>query len=383
MKNNTKYDFDEIIDRRNTSCEKWDRYAGRDVIPMWVADMDFAAPPEVLEALYRHIDHGVLGYPVTPPELNDEVVAMLARRYGWQIEPEWIVWLPGLVTGLNICCRAFAKEGEAVATFTPVYPPFLSAPLWSERKRITVPLQLRGDEWQMDLQLFEESITPDTRALLLCHPHNPTGRDYTSDEIRAICDNCLKHEIVICSDEIHSELILKDAEHVPAAAISPEIADSTVTLMAPSKTYNIPGLGCSFAIASNAQLRGQLRKTKRGIVPHVNALGYTAALAAYRHAEPWRQELLAYLRKNQKVVYDFVNNELPGCRMTPVEATYLAWIDIRELNLDNPEGFFEAAGVGLMAGHHFGLDGYIRLNFGCPRKLLIEGLQRMKKAIIP
>ena len=375
------FDFDTVINRRDTGCEKWERYAGKDVIPMWVADMDFTAPPAVLEVLQRQVAHGVLGYPVPVPELTEEVVAMLQRRFAWTVRPEWIVWLPGLVCGLNLACQAYTEPGECVATFTPVYPPFLSAPKYQNRKRIDVPLQYNGQAWRANVQAFDQALTDECRLLLLCHPQNPTGRDFTASELREIAEVCHKKDMVICSDEIHCDLLLTQREHVPTAGISEKIADRTVTLMAPSKTYNIPGLGCSFAIVSNARLRQRLKQTKRGIVPHVNALGLTAALAAYRHGEPWRRQLCAYLAENARLVHEFVQQQLPGCWMSPVEATYLAWINIEALNLDNPEVFFEQAGVGLMDGKHFGFPGFVRLNFGCPRSLLQEGLDRVTQAI--
>ncbi len=375
------FDFDRVIDRSGTGSEKWGRYAGRDVVPMWVADMDFAAPPAVLEALHQHVEHGVLGYTEPTADLEEEVVAMLRRRYGWDVRPEWILWLPGLVCGLNLCARAFAAAGDAVATFTPIYPPFLSAPLWQDRRRITVPLQNQAGRWVMDAELFERSITPQTRVLLLCHPQNPTGRDFTAEELQAICDVCVKHNIVICSDEVHSDLLLTNREHVPTAALGEEIAARTVTLMAPSKTYNIPGLGCSFAIIPDAKLRQRFKVARRGIVPWVNGLGLTAALAAYRHGEPWRRQLLAYLIENARMVQDFVANNMPGCWMNPVEATYLAWINIEALQLDDAEKFFEQAGVGLMDGRHFDQGGFVRLNFGCPRSVLGNGLGRIKSVV--
>lgn len=348
---------------------------------MWVADMDFQSPPAVLAALREHIDHGVFGYAHPTEELVAVIIDMLRKRYHWSIKPQWLVWLPGLVTGLNIACRTVGDSGAEVATFTPIYPPFLSAPRWSERKLVTVPLVLQENRWQMDFEKFEKSLSPDTRLMLLCNPHNPVGRVFEPDDIKKICNMCLKKNMTICSDEIHCDLILDDIEHTPTATLSEEIADNSITLMAPSKTYNLPGLGCSFAVIPNEQLRKQFLKVKRGIVPHVNALGYTACLAAYRDSELWHQELLSYLRHNRDLVEQFIQTECRPLKMAHVEATYLAWIDISALNLDDPESFFESHGVGLSGGHWFQGNGFVRLNFGCPRKLLQEGLERMKKAI--
>jgi cystathionine beta-lyase len=374
-------DFDKIIDRRATGSEKWEKYAGRDVIAMWVADMDFQAPPAVLAALHEHIDHGVLGYANATDELNDVICNMLQVRYGWSIEPEWLVWLPGLVTALNISCRAVGQSGDEVASFTPIYPPFLSAPHWSDRSLLTVPLIFEGDRWRFDLERLKKTVTPKTKLLLLCNPHNPVGRVFSDQEIEEVSRFCLEHDIVVCSDEVHCDLILDDLKHKPTANISEPIAQNTITLMAPSKTYNLPGLGCSFAIIPNTKLRKQFLRAKRGIVPHVNALGYTACMAAFRDCDVWRNELVIYLRQNRDLVEQFVRDHLSPCRVSHVEATYLAWINIRQLELDDAEAFFEQFGVGLSGGHWYQGKGYIRLNFGCPREVLQQGLNRMKTAI--
>ena len=375
------YNFDQPIERRQTGSEKWDLYAGRDIIPLWVADMDFAAPPAVIEALHQRIDHGVFGYTAPSAGLYEAVTDHLHRDFDWQVGPEEIVWLPGLVTGLNVICRALGKPDDAVLTCTPIYPPFLSAPPLSDRSLISVPLVQIGQGWQLDIPAIEAAITPRTRMLLLCNPHNPVGRVWSAAELGALAEIATRYDLVIGSDEIHAGLVLdEDKRHIPIATLSTEIAERCITLLAPSKTYNIPGLGCSFAVISNPQLRAAFKKAKGRIVPQVNALGLTAAEAAYRHAEPWRQELLAYLRGNRALVTQAIA-EMPGLSMTPVEATYLAWIDTRELNLQQPGKFFEAAGVGLSDGSDFGAPGFVRLNFGCPRSLLVSALERMKQAL--
>lgn len=371
-------DFDTLIDRRNTASEKWDRYGDRDIIPLWVADMDFRSPPAVIEALNQRVAHGVFGYSRPPKELVETVTAMLFRDYGWQVQPEWLVWLPGLVCGLNVACRAVGQPGDAVASFTPVYPPFLTAPWLADRQLVTARLVEQQGRWVMDLDALEQAITDRTRLLLLCSPHNPVGRIWSEEEQRALAELVLRHNLIVCSDEIHSGLLL-DAEkqHIPFATLSPELARRTITLQAPSKTYNIPGLGCSFAIIPDQQLRMAFRGVMSGIVPHVNLLGYSATLAAYRDGEQWRQALLSYLRENRDLVLESLT-EMPGLKTWPVEATYLAWIDARSLQTDDPAGFFELAGVGLSDGTPFGAPGFLRLNFGCPRKLLQQALARMR-----
>lgn len=374
------FDFEGMVDRHNTASEKWDRYAGRDIIPLWVADMDFRSPPAVLEALHQRVDHGVFGYSRPPDELVAVVIGMLQQEYDWQVQPDWLVWLPGLVCGLNVACRAVGQPGDSVATFTPVYPPFLSAPGLAGRELVTVPLVETKGRWEMDLAALEQAITPRTRLLLLCSPHNPVGRVWTREEQQALAALAERHDLIVCSDEIHAGLVLDAGRrHIPFAALSPETARRTITLQAPSKTYNIPGLGCSFAVIPDLALRQAFKAVMVGIVPHVNLLGYTAARAAYRDSELWRQALLEYLRQNADLVFTFLK-EMPGMRTWPVEATYLAWIDARGLGESNPALLFERAGVGLSDGAPFGAPGFVRLNFGCNRNLLEKALKRMQAA---
>jgi cystathionine beta-lyase len=376
-----QFDFDTPVDRRGTASMKWDKYKGRDILPLWVADMDFRSPPAVVQAIVERAEHGVFGYTLAPPELTGEVQRVLLQRFGWRVEAQWMVWLPGLVTGLNVACRAVGQDGDAVITAIPVYPPFLTAPAFSRRELISVPLDKTGSRWEYDFDRFEKAITPRTRLCILCNPHNPVGRVFSRKELSQLSEICERRDIVICSDEIHCDLILEpDKPHLPTALLSPDIADRTITLMAPSKTYNLPGLGCSLAIIPNAALRKQFKQAMAGIVPHVNALGYTAALAAYRHGDPWLADLLMYLRANRDRVAEAVA-AMPGISATPVEATYLAWIDCRHIHAEDPVRFFEDAGVGLSDGREFSGAGYLRLNFGCSRSTLDEALRRMRVAI--
>ncbi|MBU5635515.1 PatB family C-S lyase [Geomonas sp. Red69] len=375
-----KFDFDEIIDRRGTASEKWDKYRDRDVIPLWVADMDFRSPPAIIKALHERVEHGVFGYTAPPQGLVQAVIDSLQAEYDWQVRREWITWLPGLVTGLNVSCRAVGEPGDDVVTFTPVYPPFMSAPPLSGRNAINVPLVCEAGRWGLDLEALEAAVTPRTRQLLLCSPHNPVGRVWTREELVALDEFAARHDLVICSDEIHAGLVLEPGvRHIPIATLSPETSRRTITLMAPSKTYNVPGLGCSFAVISDDTLRRAFRKAMGRIVPHVNLLGYTAAEAAYRDGEEWRRELLEYLRGNRDLVEEEVTGM--GLCVARVEATYLSWIDLRKTGIEDPVRFFEEAGVGLSGGSDFGLPGYVRLNFGCRRELLKEALRRMKAAL--
>jgi cystathionine beta-lyase len=371
-------DFDTTIDFRGGDSIKWNRYAGRDVLPLWVADMDFAAPPMVLDALHRRVDFGAFGYSHAWPSLLESVVTHLESEYAWRIEPEWLVWLPGLVTGLNVACRAV--EGDAF-TATPIYPPFLAAP----RSLVTAPLQLVDGRWRWDFAAVEAALTPATRLFLLCHPHNPVGRAWEDDELREIAALAERHDLVVCSDEIHCGLVLDaPTRHRPFAALDADCARRSITLMAPSKTFNVPGLGCAFAVIPDAALRRDFLAVMHGIVPHVNTLGMVACEAALRDGGDWRNALIEYLRGNRDRVAEAVA-AMPGLSMTPVEATYLAWIDTQESGIASPQRFFEAAGVGLSAGVDFGIGDrysrFVRLNFGCPRATLDAALQRMQSAL--
>jgi cystathionine beta-lyase len=376
------FDFDTPIDRSNTGSEKWNKYKGRDIIPLWVADMDFRSPPALLKALHERVEHGIFGYTYPEQELIDTVQAALVRDYDWTIDPEWLVWLPGLVCGLNVLCRAIGEPGDDVATFIPVYPPFMSAPILTDRTVSKAELKLQDGSWVPDFAALEQAITPRTRLLLLCNPHNPVGRAWNREELLQFAEFAQRHDLIIGSDDIHSELILDEGvRHIPIASLAPEIADRTITLLAPSKTYNIPGLGCSYAVISNPVLRTRFKKAMGRLVPHLNLFAYTAAESVYRDGESWRSALLAYLRVNR----DLVEREIaamPGLSITHAEATYLAWIDVRATGIEKPGQFFEQAGVGLSDGVDFGAPGFVRLNFGCPRSLLVEALQRMRRALV-
>ena len=303
MKKTDYYNFDTPVDRSGTYSMKWDKYKGKDIIPLWVADMDFLSPPAVRDALVKRIGHGVFGYTLPPQELNEIVISLMKNEYEWKVEKEWIVWLPGLVTGLNLVCRAVGKENDDVMTAVPVYPPFLTAPTNSRRNLIKTDLVEANGEWRFDFESMEKTITKRTRLFLLCNPHNPVGRVYNIDELSSLASICSRHGIIISSDEIHCGLLLEPGKrHIPIASLSPDIADRTITLMAPSKTFNLPGLGCSFAIISNPDLRKSFTAEMNGIVPRVNTLGYVAAIAAYRDSHDWHAALLDYLRENRDLV---------------------------------------------------------------------------------
>ncbi len=379
------FDFDTPPERRGTDSQKWQKYAGRDILPLWVADMDFAVAPAIVEALQRRAEHPIFGYARPVRSTVDAVVDALERTYGWKIDPAWLVWLPGLVAGLNVAVRAFAEPGDEVLCLAPVYPPFTLAPKYGERVSRSVPLVLAGSRWEIDWDALEAAVSPRTKLFLLCHPHNPAARVWTRAELARLAGFCARHSLILCSDEIHCDLILDPAvHHVPAVVAAPDEAARTVTMMAPSKTYNIPGLGTAFAVMPDPALRARFAKAAAGILAEVNVLGYAVCEAAYREGEPWRLELLAYLRGNRDLLVDFVARELPGVRIeAPIEATYLAWMNVGALGLAQPMAHFEAHGVGLSDGVPFGAapGRYVRLNFGCTRRTLVEALARMKAAV--
>lgn len=374
-------DFDELVDRRGTASLKWDAF-GEGVIPLWVADMDFACAPAIVDAVTSRARHGVYGYTQVPETLVEVIVAWLGSRYGWHVEPEWLVWLPSLVTGLNLACGAAAEPGGAVMIVTPVYPPFRRAPQTQGCRAIEVPASFENGTWRLPLAALERAVTADTHTLLFCHPHNPLGRAWTTPEVAQLIEFCAVHELTLCSDEIHCDLLLDDATHTPAALAADPGRDLTITLMSPSKTFNLPGLNFAFAIVADRTLRERYTRAARGLLPYPGCFATTAAEAAYRDGSAWLTELLTYLRGNRDLVERFVAERLPGVSMTHVEATYLAWLDVRGLEMADPHQACIEAGVALSPGAAFGDPGHLRLNFACPRDRLAEGLRRLRAALV-
>ena len=379
------YDFDQRIDRRRFESLKWHRY-GEDVLPMWVADMDFRAPKPVIRALQERVEHGVFGYGQAPAELREVIVHRLRDRYDWHVSPETLIFLPGVVPGFNLACHAVAAPGQGVLVQTPVYRPILKAPGGAGLTNDEMELTCRQDgAYEIDFDRFERAISDRTRVFILCNPHNPVGRVFRRDELERMAEICLRHDIIICSDEIHCDLLLDNNTHRPIASLAPEIGQQTITLMAPSKTYNIAGLKCAVAVVENPSLREALNAARRGLVSSVNVLGYAAGLAAYRDGQPWLEAVLRYLEVNRDLVLDYVDEELSGISMGKPEGTYLAWLDCRQSAIPgNPYTFFlEEAKVATVDGGVFGEagEGFVRLNFGCPRPMLMEALERMRRAL--
>jgi cysteine-S-conjugate beta-lyase len=367
-------------DRTHTSSEKWERWAGRDIIPAWVADMDFRSPQPVIDALNARVAHGVFGYTLVPPELPEALAAHLATRHGWRIDPAHVVAIPGMVVGLNLAARAVGEVGDEVLVLTPIYPPFLSSPVDQGRRLVPVALADTPVGWRIDWDALERATTPRTRALWLCSPHNPTGRVFTREELQRLADHCQRHDLVLVSDEAHADLVIEPSSpHLPTAALSDTVAARTITLLAPSKTWNLPGLGCALAIIADPDLRRRFKGAGCGLVPHVTTFGLTAGVAAYRDGGPWLERLVTYLRGNRDLIAESIAR-VPALRWHPPQATYLAWIDARAAGPLDPTARLEAAGVGVSDGRFFAGRGWFRLNFGCPRVRLHAILTRMERA---
>jgi len=383
------YDFDRVIERRGTDSNKWRKY-GAGVLPLWVADMDFPSPEPVRRALRARIDHGVYGYghPVeSVTELQEVFADRLATLYGWRVSPEEVVLIPGVIPGFNVAARTFAAAGDGVLLKLPLYPPLLRVPGNVGLTMDAADLRRMADgHYEIDFDGLARAVTPRTRFLLLCNPHNPVGRVWRRDELRRMAELCLDRGLAIVADEVHCDLVFSGHRHVPIASLDPAVAARTITLMAPSKTFNLAGLKCALAVIPDGALRRRFVAARVDMVPTVNILGYVAALAAYKEAGPWLAALLEYLEANRDFVVEYVQKHLPGVLAAPPEGTYLAWLDCREAGIpgNDPFAFFlEKARVALNDGATFGRggEGFVRLNFASPRSILAEGLARMRDAL--
>ena len=378
--------FDQVLDRRRSDSSKWHKY-GPDVLPLWVADMDFAAPEPVVRALRERVEHGVFGYRAEQPKLFEVVAERMLARHGWRVSPEAMVLLPGVISGFNVAGRALTTPGDGILEQIPVYPPILRCPSNMGATRDEAPLAQDADgRYTVDWDAFERAIQPRTRMFLLCNPHNPVGRVYTRAELSRMAEICLRRGITICADEIHCDILFSGQRHVPIASLSPEVEARTITLIAPSKTFNLPGLKASVGIIPDAALRERFVAAQADLVRGVNVLGYVAMLAAYRDGQPWLDELLRYLEGNRDFLVQYVRDRLPGVRMAAPEGTYLAWLDCRKAGIPggDPHAFFlDKARVAFNDGAAFGRpgEGFVRLNFGCPRATLTEALERMRRAL--
>jgi cystathionine beta-lyase len=381
-----QYHFDTPIDRRSTESAKW-KFYDPDVLPLWVADMDFVSPEPVVSALRKRVEHSVFGYPCEMEELRHILVERLADRYHWQVQREELVFLPGVVKGLNMACQAFVSPGQGVLVQTPVYPPFLGVPEHAGAVLQCAELGQNEEsgEYFIDWDRFEAACTDQTRLFILCNPHNPIGRVWKRSDLERLAEICLRRNILIVSDDIHCDLIYAGQTHIPIASLDPQVARQTITLMAPSKTFNIAGLEFSFTVIQDPELRRKFKHTHKGLVGGINLMGWVAALAAYRDGQDWLDQLLVYLQANRDFLFNFIQQEFPALQMTRPEGTYLAWLDCRQAGISgNPQEFFlQKARVALNDGKTFGKggEGFVRLNFGCSRSVLAEALERMKAAL--
>ena len=342
-----QFNFDELIDRRSSGSIKW-HYYNEDVLPMWVADMDFRSPQPVIDALQQRVDHGVFGYAHDVPGLKEAILSWLKEHYNWQVRAEDIVYVPGVVPGFNMAAQSLTQPNLGLLIQTPVYMPFLEvADNANMQKKYMQLSHLSDGQYKIDFDAFEAAVADHTGMFLLCNPHNPVGRVYSREELESMAEICLQHQITICSDEIHADLIYSGQKHFPLASLSPEVAQNTITLLAPSKTFNIAGLGFSFAVIPNPELRQAFENARRGTAGWSNVLAMTAACAAYQNGAPWLCAALDYMEANRDYLTEFVNNQLPGVHMAKPEGTYLAWLDCNDLSLDyQPASILPAKSTG-------------------------------------
>ncbi len=397
------HDFDAIYQRIGSDSVKWNLYAP-DVLPLWIAEADFRPPEAVVQALATRVTHGIFGYTAANghasapgasweyPEIAQVIVDRMARLYDWHITPSDLVYLPGVVSGFNVACKIAGSPGDEVVMHAPCYGPIQKGPLNQGRVGTYAQLALQTDahgfqQFVHDARAFHAVLTDRSRMFLLCNPHNPTGRMFTHAELADIATQCEAHDMIICSDEIHAELVLSDTKHIPIATLSPAVAQRTITLYSPSKTFNIPGLGFCVAIIQNPELRAQFTNAMQGLVPSPQVFGYAGALAAFQHGDAWLRDLLVYLRQNRQFCENYFRSYMPQLRLNSAEGTYLAWIDCRELDLPMPahEFFLREANVALGNGAAFGPagNGYVRLTLATQRDTLAKALDAMRIALIP
>jgi cystathionine beta-lyase len=385
-----QYDFDRVIDRRHSDSIKWSRneklFGDADVIPAWIADMDFESPAPVIEALRARAAHGVYGYPFRSPDFYNALARWMHKRHRWEIEPAWITYSPGVVTGLALAVNAYTQPGDKVIIQPPVYPPFFAVVQNNGRQLVLNPLRIVDGKYRMDLDNLEQQIDARTKLLILCSPHNPVGRVWTREELIELGELCLRKNVLIVSDEIHCDLLLHHVRHIPLACLSDALAQNTVTFVAPSKTFNLPGLYTAAAIIPNPRLRAQFDTIRNNLgLDGANVFGLVAFQTAYESGEEWLDQLLAYLQGNVEFLQNYFEKFIPRIHPTIPEGTYLAWLDCRDLGLDATglrEWMYKRARVAMNEGHTFGEQGrgFVRLNFACPRATLAEILQRIEQA---
>ncbi len=375
-------DFTSEIDRQRTDSVKWRLYKDRDIIPLWVADMDFKTAPEVIAAVQARVEHGIYGYADATESVVEATLSHLRESYQWEVDPDWLVWLPGVVPGLAMACRSCANPGEKVIVSSPVYYPFLIVPDVADRQVFDVPLQRVDGRWQYDLDALELAAQdPAATMIILCSPHNPVGRLFTPQELQAVVEIAVRNGLTVVSDEIHDGIVLEPGlRFTPTACAAPEHAAGMITLMSPSKAFNLAGLNATYAIIPNADTRATFKHHMMGPVTRPSPFALAATEAAYAHGGPWLAGLNDTLRANRDRLISAVN-ALPGVHMDPIEATYLGWIDVSALRLNDAPGWFEDRGLGFSPGAPFGDDRFVRWNFGCPPATLERAIARFETAV--
>lgn len=388
---NQQYEFDTVIDRRNTNCLKYDfaqrRGRPKDVLPMWVADMDFLVDPHITEAIHKRTEHGIFGYSEVKESYFEPLQAWMKKKHGWEVQREWLVKTPGVVYALAMAVQAFTNPGDGVMIQQPVYYPFSEVITDNNRVVVDNTLVLEDGRYHMDSKRFEQQLVEHkVKLFFLCNPHNPVGRVWTKEELIAIGDLCVKHDVIVVSDEIHQDFVFEGTHHV-LANLKEEFLDRTITCTSPSKTFNLAGLQVSNIFIANRKLRHQFRKQIAASgYSQLNTLGLTACEAAYRYGEEWHSELMEYLKGNLRYLEKFLKEELPEIKSIKLEGTYLVWLDFRGLSLtekEREELLLYKAGIWLDSGHIFGEagDGFERINIACLRETLKEALTRLKRAI--
>ena len=384
----TDFNFDEIIDRTGHNSAKWCMVEG-DCLPMWVADMDFLSPPSAIDAMIARARHGVFGYTLDPLKLKEAVVERMSRLYNWEITTDDVLFSPGMVLALCALCRGFGAPGDAVLIQTPVYGSFFKAVATNQKFTYNIDMQYIVDDahtfhYENDYDAFEAAAREKQTSIhLQCNPQNPAGFLYSRAELERIGEICLENDVLIVADEIHSDLIL-EGQHIPIATLSDEIAQNTLTMIAPSKTYNLAGMACSVLIAQNPDIRDKMAAALQNISAHVNIMGYEAAYGAYTGGDEWLRQLLSYLKDNRDYAINYIRAHLPQIKTTVPQSTYLLWMDMRDLPIEDLMQFCrETAGIAPTPGTFFGQvgEGFIRLNFGCPRSVLETGLNRLRTAV--
>jgi cystathionine beta-lyase len=372
--------FDSIIDRTPSYALKWERYKGRDIMPMWIADTEFRCAEPILDALKERTEHGLMGYtmPADHKTANQAVVDWLARQYDWHISSDCIVWTPGVVPAFNVACKALCQPGDKVLIQTPNYPPLIAAPKLNDLVKVDIGTVEIDGRWTIDFdELKKQAADPACKLFIICNPMNPVGTVLTAEELNRIADICISNDVMLCSDEIHCDIILDEhAKHIPAGKL-PEFRGQAITLMAASKTFNVAGLGTSFAIIEDPSVRRKFNAAAKGIVPWVTVLGLTATAAAFTQCDDWHQALLKYLRGNRDYLTKEIN-KIDGLTLLTTQATFLAWIDASGLGVENPQKHFEDLGVGPSPGADFGDKNFVRINFGCPRSQLEQAVALIK-----